>query len=55
MPRYRITELSFINDTLVFPGSEIETDATPASHWEPLDLAEPAEPAEPAKTVTKAA
>jgi hypothetical protein len=39
MPRYRIEELSFIDNKLTQPGSEIETSATPAGHWAPLDKA----------------
>ncbi|WP_369952272.1 hypothetical protein [Ralstonia syzygii] len=37
MPRYRINELSFIDNKLVQPGDEIDSDATPSAHWEPLD------------------
>lgn len=37
MPRYRINALSFIDNKLVQEGDEIETDATPSAHWEPLD------------------
>jgi hypothetical protein len=37
MAKYRITELSFIDNRLVQAGEEIETNATPANHWEPLD------------------
>lgn len=39
MALYRIKELSFIDNLLVQPGTEIETEATPAAHWEPLDKA----------------
>ncbi len=37
MPRYRIEELSFIDNKLVHPGDEIETESPPAAHWTPLD------------------
>lgn len=37
MPKYRITALSFIDNRLVKEGEEIETDAIPGPHWEPLD------------------
>ncbi|MFJ1253422.1 hypothetical protein [Cupriavidus sp. CuC1] len=39
MPRYRINALSFIDNKLVQEGEEIDTDATPSAHWEPLDKA----------------
>ena len=47
MPRYRILEKSFIGNRLVQPGDEIESDETPAPHWEPLD--------KPAKAASKSA
>ena len=37
MPRYKIEELSFIDNQLVQAGSEIETDTLPGTHWTPLD------------------
>lgn len=37
MPKYRIEQLSFIDNVLVQAGTEIDTDAPPASHWTPLD------------------
>lgn len=37
MPKYRIEELSFIDNMLVQPGTEIESDSDPADHWTPLD------------------
>lgn len=37
MPKYEITEVSFIDNQLVQAGTIIETDATPAAHWLPLD------------------
>lgn len=39
MPKYIIKEISFIDNMLVQAGTEIETDATPAAHWEPVDKA----------------
>ena len=47
MPKYRIEALSFIDNRLVQPGTEIESDQTPAEHWTPLD--------KPAKAEAKAA
>jgi hypothetical protein len=39
MPKYLITAISFIDNSLVQAGTEIDTDATPAQHWEPIDKA----------------
>ncbi|AQW29125.1 hypothetical protein JK151_08870 [Ralstonia syzygii subsp. celebesensis] len=50
MPRYRINELSFIDNKLVQPGDEIDSDATPSPHWEPLD-----KPGEKARAAADAA
>ena len=41
MPKYRITAESFIDNRLVKAGEEVETDATPGTHWEPLDKKAP--------------
>jgi hypothetical protein len=37
MAKYRIEELSFIDNVLVQAGEEIETNAAPGTHWTPLD------------------
>lgn len=50
MPRYRINETSFIDNMLVQAGTEIDSDATPSPHWEPLD-----KPGEKARAAADAA
>jgi hypothetical protein len=37
MARYEVLELSFINDTLVQPGTIIEYDGKPGSQLKPID------------------
>jgi len=37
MAKYIITEDSYIDNHFVEAGKEIDTDATPAPHWTPLD------------------
>ncbi len=54
MAKYRVEELSFIDNVLVQPGTEIESNATPSKHWTPLDkkaekASEEAEAAEAAR------
>lgn len=39
MPRYRITQISYIDDKLVNANEEIDSDGVPGPHWEPLDEA----------------
>lgn len=37
MPKYRVLELSFINERLVQPGEQIEFSGDPGPNLEPLD------------------
>lgn len=37
MPRYRVNLLSFIDNKLVQPGSEVDYEGLVAEHFEPLD------------------
>jgi hypothetical protein len=39
MPRYRVLELSFINDCLREAEEEVEYDGLPGSNLQPLDAA----------------
>jgi hypothetical protein len=39
MPRYRVTELSFINNSLQQPGAEVDYDGPPGANLEALDKA----------------
>jgi len=39
MPRYRVTELSFINNALAQPGDEVSYDGEPGKNLEPIDKA----------------
>lgn len=44
MPRYRVKEKSFINNTIVEAGEEIEYDGEASDNLEPLDKKKAAEP-----------
>lgn len=41
MARYTATEKVFVNNTLVEPGVEFESDATPGKFWIEVEVAEP--------------
>lgn len=37
MPRYRVTELAYINDRIVSPGEEVDFEGIPSDHMILLD------------------